>query len=269
MIFLVFARSIKGFIKDHCNLHAASLTFFTLLAIVPLAAILFGIAQQIGVQEILREELTERFKEQQDILHEIIQLANNLLKETKGTLIAGFGFLFLFWSVLKLFRHLENALNNIWHVHKKLTVLKRIGNFFLVIISLPLFLLTSAAIKIGINNFLLDYLVFQGYWGIALIFILKMIPLLLITCLFAFIYYLVPQPIVSKKAALIGGLCAAIGYQILQWIYINFQMGATRLGAIYGSFVALPLFFIWLHFSWQIFLLGAEIVYAEQMQGDK
>ncbi|MBN1914506.1 MAG: YihY/virulence factor BrkB family protein [Parachlamydiales bacterium] len=264
-MFLLLRRAIKGFIKNQCNLRSASLTFFTLLTIVPLVAILFAIAQQVGVQEMVQKELTERFEEQQEIVQEIVGLANNLLLETKGGWIASFGVLFLLWSVFQLFRHIENALNHIWGESNKKNLLKRIGNFLIVLAIIPLFFLVSGFIKIMFVNYLIDYLIFHGYWGMVLIFIVKLFPIIFITGLFAFIYYLVPHGKVSKRAAVFGGFFAAICYQILQLAYIHFQMRAARLGMIYGSFVALPLFLIWLHLSWQVFLLGAEVVYEKQI----
>ncbi len=61
-----------------------------------------------------------------------------------------------------------------------------------------------------------------------------------------------------------GGILAGTLYQILQWVYVSFQIGVTRYSALYGSFAAAPLFFIWLQFSWLVVLFGAELSFAHQ-----
>jgi membrane protein len=93
---------------------------------------------------------------------------------------------------------------------------------------------------------------------------LKLIPLALIWLLFTGLYLFIPNTKVSFKAGLFGGLVGGIIYQLAQVIYINFQIGAARYNAIYGSFAALPLFLMWVQISWFIVLLGAELSFANQ-----
>ena len=73
-----------------------------------------------------------------------------------------------------------------------------------------------------------------------------------------------PNTKVTFRSAFIGGIIAGTIFQITQWIYINFQVGMNKYGAIYGGFAAIPLFIIWLQLSWVIVLLGAEISFANQ-----
>jgi membrane protein len=81
---------------------------------------------------------------------------------------------------------------------------------------------------------------------------------------FTFIFAFMPNTKVRFKSALIGGITAGTIFQIIQWVYINFQIGVAKYGAIYGSFAALPLFLIWLQMSWLIVLFGAEVSFAHQ-----
>ncbi|MDH4010957.1 MAG: YihY/virulence factor BrkB family protein, partial [Desulfobacterales bacterium] len=69
---------------------------------------------------------------------------------------------------------------------------------------------------------------------------------------------------VNFQAGLLGGVVAGTLYQIAQWGYISFQIGAAKYNAIYGSFAALPLFLMWLQISWWIVLFGAELSFANQ-----
>ena len=73
-----------------------------------------------------------------------------------------------------------------------------------------------------------------------------------------------PNTKVKFSAGLLGGIIAGTIYQLVQWAYINFQIGVSKYGAIYGSFAALPLFLVWLQMSWRIVLFGAEVSFAKQ-----
>jgi membrane protein len=73
-----------------------------------------------------------------------------------------------------------------------------------------------------------------------------------------------PNTKVKLRSGLLGGVVAGTIFQIAQWIYINFQIGAAKYSAIYGSFAALPLFLLWLQISWLVVLFGAELSFAHQ-----
>jgi membrane protein len=105
MIILAF----RGYDEDRCLLRASSLTFYTLLSIVPVVAMFFGVAKGFGFERRLEKQLFERFPGQEEILGQVINFANSLLEQTRGGLIAGIGLLVLFWSVLKVLGHIEMA----------------------------------------------------------------------------------------------------------------------------------------------------------------
>jgi membrane protein len=94
--------------------------------------------------------------------------------------------------------------------------------------------------------------------------LLKLLPYVVIWLLFTVVYVLLPNTNVRIRSGLLGGILAGTLYQVVQWVYIKFQVGVSTYGAIYGSLAALPLFLIWLQTSWLVVLLGAEISFAEQ-----
>jgi membrane protein len=96
--------------------------------------------------------------------------------------------------------------------------------------------------------------------------ILSVVPYILIWFLLTFIYIFLPNAKVGFRSGLFGGVLAGTFFVIVQWVYINFQVGVASYNAIYGSFAALPLFLIWINASWIIVLFGIEIVYAHQNQ---
>jgi len=111
---------------------------------------------------------------------------------------------------------------------------------------------------------LTDKMVFLGPAGSLLPGLLKLLPYCMVWILFTVLYVLMPNTKVNLRSGFLGGILAGTMYQVVQWIYIKFQIGVSTYGAIYGSFAALPLFLIWLQTSWLVVLLGAEISFAEQ-----
>ena len=100
--------------------------------------------------------------------------------------------------------------------------------------------------------------------GPFIMFLLKLLPYSTIWIVFTFIFIFMPNTKVKLRYALLAGIFAGTIFQVVQWIYINFQIGAARYGAIYGSFAALPLFLLWLYISWMVVLFGAEFSFAHQ-----
>ncbi len=92
--------------------------------------------------------------------------------------------------------------------------------------------------------------------------LIKMLAVLIITLLFMFLYMALPNTKVNYKKAFIAAFIAAVLFQILSWSYVNFQIGASRINAIYGGFAALPLFLVWVQYSWYVVLFGAELAFS-------
>jgi membrane protein len=102
------------------------------------------------------------------------------------------------------------------------------------------------------------------FLGPALFIGLQCLPFLVFGGLLTYLYKFMPNGKIQLRSALLGGFVAGAAYQIVQWAYIYFQIGASRAGAVYGTFAALPLFLIWLQTSWLIVLYGAELAFAHQ-----
>jgi membrane protein len=103
-----------------------------------------------------------------------------------------------------------------------------------------------------------------GVFSPIIFFLLKLLPYGLLWSLFTFLYIFMPNTKVRFVSGLMAGIVAGTIFQIVQWAYITFQIGAAQYNAIYGSFAAFPLFLIWLQLSWLIVLYGAELSFAHQ-----
>lgn len=251
----IVATAVRRFSSNRNQLRASALTYYSLLSVVPVLAALFGVAQGLGVGELLREQLTVRFSEHTEVLSFAIDFADRMLQQTRGGLIAGVGLVLLLWSVIKALGHIESALNAIWNIRTPRSFVRRVANYIALLIILP----ALVALGSGITVYLIQHA--EAYTPP---FIVRLMPYMVTWTLFMILYMAVPNTNVPFAAALFGGVVAGTAYSLWQWLYIEFQIGVSTYGAIYGSFAALPLFLIWLQVSWMIVLSGAEICYASQ-----
>jgi len=268
-----FKRSMRvlkdtafGFIEDDCYSKASALTFYSLLSIVPVLAVLFGIAKGFGFENALESEINERFLEQRQVVSKLIQFAYSWLHNAEGGLIAGIGTVALFWSVFGLLSNIETALNAIWKTRLSRPYARKISDYLATMIISPVFLVTLSSLNVFIHTHFTSN---QGNIFIEavspfVLFLLKLSPYFLSWGLFTFIYMFMPYTKVYARSAIIAGLIAGSAFQIWQWAYIKFQIGVISYGAVYGSFAALPLFLIWLQISWLILLAGAELAFETE-----
>lgn len=262
-----FIIGLYGFIDHAFFLRASSLTFYSLMSIVPTLVISFAIAKGFGLQSHLTQELKERFPEQQEVLNQVITLAQNWIENSKEGLITLIGIAVLVWSVIKVMSNIEASFNTVWRIKKHRSWVRRFTDFMTLIVVGPLFFITASSVTLFIVHVLKRFIEAEQIYsalGETLIFFIKCIPFALIWILFFLLYLVMPNTKVKIIPALLAGIIAGSIFQLVQWTYIHFQIGANKYGALYGSFAALPLFLAWLQVSWLIVLFGAQFSYAYQ-----
>jgi len=263
----ILILAVRGFFEDNCILRASALTFYSLLSIVPIVAMAFGIAKGFGFQKLLEQQLFEKFPGQDEVMIQIVHYANSLLENTKGGMIAGIGVAFLLWAVINLLGNIERSLNAIWKINNLRTFGRKFSDYLSIIIISPILVILSSSVTVFITTqitLITQKIALLGIFNPFIFFILKLLPYCLVWILFIFTYIVMPNTRVNFSSGFVAGVIAGTIFQVGQWAYIFFQVGVARYNAIYGSFAALPLFMIWLQMSWFIMLVGAEISFAYQ-----
>lgn len=263
----ILILTIRDFAKDNCAYRASALTYFTLLTIVPVLGMAFGIAKAFGMDSLLEEQIRLNFKGQEAIMDRILAISSNLLENTREEVVAGVALLILLWSVIRILINIENTLNAIWNVKKARTIIQKLVDYSAFILIAPALAALSSGLTVYISSIVKEYTASSdiiGSFTPIINFPLKILPYAIIWILLTFIYLVMPNKKVDLKGAIIGGVLAGTAYQLTQWGYIKFQVGATNVNAIYGSFAAIPLFLVWLQLSWCIVLFGAELSYSIQ-----
>lgn len=259
--------SLRQFSEDQCHLRASALTLFTLLSIVPIFAMAFGIAQGFGLQSAIEREALARLAGQEEVARWIMSFAQSLLQTTRGGLIAGIGVAVLFWTVMKVLNNIEVSLNAIWKTESNRTFTRRVSDYLSFMLIAPILLIISSSLTVMITQqigFMSERFEIVGFFHSFILRLLRLVPYGVIWALFTFLYVFMPNTRVKIFSAAVGGVIAGTLYQVFQAAYIYFQVGVSNYNAIYGSFAALPLFLTWLQASWMIVLLGAEISFAHQ-----
>lgn len=264
----VIILAVRGYGKKDLDLRATALTLYSLLSVVPVIAMIFGIAQGFGLESYLTEELQQAFANQPEVLENLLTYSHNMLSNTRGGLIAGIGLVLLIWSVVQVLGNIESAFNSIWYVHTPRTWSRKFTDYLAIMLLAPVFIILSGSINIFIStsiHMLVNRIAFLGETVQNIIVIsLNFLPYLTTSILFFLIYLVMPNIRVRLRSALIAGIVAGCFFQLFQWAYITFQVGVSRYNAVYGSFASIPLFITWLQLSWIIVLIGAEISYCVQ-----
>jgi membrane protein len=263
----VSALTFRGLSEDRCQLRASSLTYYSLLSIVPVLAMAFGIAKGFGFENSLQKTLMERLAGQEEVAQRIIEFSHAMLDNVKGGLVAGVGIVILFYTIIKILSHIESAFNDIWGIKTPRSLTRKVTDYLSIMLICPvLFLVSSAATVIVTSGLkvIMDKIAILGAFSPVILSLLNFMPYCVLWILFTFLYMFMPNDKVRFSSALIAGIIAGTLYHLFQGAYIFFQVNVSKYNAIYGSFAAVPLFFIWLQFSWLIVLFGAEISFAHQ-----
>lgn len=267
----ILLLATRGITENSLQLRASALVYYSLLSVVPVVALMFGVAKGFGLENALEHALQQRLAGQEEILEQVLTFARNLLADTRGGVVAGVGVAFLIWTVIRLLSNIERSFNAIWGEATERSLVRKLTDYLAITLVAPILLLISSSATVFISGRVNAALATLGVFepvGVVVRGGLELVPYLFIWLLLTLLYMAMPNTAVSWRAGLAAGVVAGTLFQLLQVAYIDLQIGVSRNNAIYGSFAALPLFLIWLHFSWLIVLVGAEVSFAVDNAGD-
>ncbi len=266
---LLISKCIARVEEDLLFMRASSLTYQTFLAIVPLLAVMFGVAKGFGIDNAFETFLRTELSEHKEILEYLLSFSQTTLHEAQGGVVAGTGIAVLFFTAMRLFSSVEETFNIMWGIDTPRRYIHRAISYLALIVICPLLLVIagSSTIFLSTHLSLLTKTTFFSHFSPLVAFSVSLIPWATLVILFSSMLYIIPSARVSFRSALLSGIVAASFFQMLQLWYIQLQLGLTKISAIYGSFVALPLFLVWLWMSWCIFLLSGElcVIFEERL----
>ena len=254
----LFFYTARGLQEHGTLVRCAALTFYTLISIVPILALVFAIVKGFGIIEDLIANLYSIFPNNPEIVDYVVEFANKALENTKSGLVAAVGIIALLWAVIRVFDSIERAFNNIWEVSSSRNIARKYTDYITVVVVVPILWTVANAITSYAQGIFVDV---TSVW---MVWVSKMLSVAVMWVLFSFLYYIIPNTKVRISSAVTAGIVAGTAFILFQWGYVYLQSLMTSYNAIYGSFAALPLFLMWVQFSWMILLFGGELSFAFQ-----
>ena len=253
---------LKGFKEDKCPIHASSLTFTTVMAMVPLLVILFAIAKGFGFEQIsgiLIQKTADMPAAFQDAVKTILSTVGSASTGALGSA----GVVFFLWAAIKMLSSIEDTFNIVWGIKTPRAFIDKVRNYIVILVVAPILLIVA-------NAGLPVIMGFAGkltWMGPFLKLGLQAIPVFVMALTFTFVYIMMPNTKVNFTAAFTGALVSAVLSALFQVAIIKLGVLATSANKTYGTLAAIPLFLSWVQISWQIMLLGAEVAFSIQNAG--
>lgn len=237
---------------------SATLTFYTLISLVPVLALVFAVVKSFGLAESLVENLYSLLPQMPEVVDYVVDFATKALARTRGGLMATVSLVTLFWAVIRMFESIEANFNKIWEVKSTRNLVRKYSDYITVVIIAPLLWIVATSI----GSYAREMLGVDG--SVWLQVGSKVLSLLVVCAMFTLIYMVIPNCKVRLHSAALAGLMAGTCFFLFQALYVYLIKWMTSYNAIYGSFAALPLFMLWMQNSWSILLIGCELSFAIQ-----
>lgn len=243
--------------KERLAQVAGSLTFTTLLSLVPLLAVSFALFTRFPVFQRFEQAIERHLLQgllpaelSRTVLHTLHQFAAN------ASGLTWLGSVFLLTAALALLLTIENALNQMWLVTRNRPLLRRLG--------LYLVMLAVGPPALGVSLWATSTLIGASLGWIGTLppsfaFVLDMGPLLLATLVLTALFRFVPNTTVPLGDALLGGLLGGIAFELGKRGFAAYLVKLPTYRTVYGSFATFPMFLLWMYFSWLVTLLAAMV----------
>jgi membrane protein len=258
--------AVREYRTDQCTLRSSALTFYTLVSVVPVITMALAVARAFGLDAIVQKHVWASLSNQTVLVEKVFVFANELLKSTTNGMVAGVGVAILLWTVTSALNNIENAFDRVWEVTQPRRLARRITDYVAIVVVGTVLWLVSIGIAIALQGQTGSLGARLGIPNLALVTValLRIVRFLLIWGLFTVGYIVMTNTRVSRRAAILGGLCGVLLYHGVERLYLGSQTSINSYNAIYGGFAALPLFLTWVQATWMAVLFGAELAFANE-----
>ncbi len=245
---------------------ACALTHRTLLAIVPFFAMMFAIARGFNVQNFLLDQLTQRFASQRDFIVRAVSFVDSYLEHTTDGVFIGVGIVALIVTLYFLLNAVERSFNTIWDCPER-TFARKFTDYTSILFWVPVLMIAAFGISVWIDSGIRSFFLLPNISTIAEI-ALRVLNFAIQVVVFTLLMKYMPNTNVRLRYALFSGVICSISFELLQMLF-SFSLYVSSYNAVYGSFAYIPLFLLWVQFSWLICLVGAQLASAAQAQFHK
>ena len=302
----VISLVFRGFKDDECPIHAAALTFNTLMAIVPILALSLALARGLGNEDYAKDKIrgvvsewTERFEHARDDgaapvapvpvalpevepaamgdetaslaveIDRLVEVGFEKVENISFAALGGVGLGVLFWMVVSVLGKIEGSFNRVWGIPRGRSLWRKFTDYLSVLFILPFLVLLASSLPVVdfATRFLDDNAAQLVRTFMGSGFLKNLMVVLMSTLSFGFLIMFMPNTRVRTWPGVIGGLISALLFIAWMLLCARLQVGAAKYGRIYGSFATVPIVLAWVYVSWEIVLFGAEVAFAVQNCG--
>lgn len=264
LVYKTIFLSIQLFAKGRMNTKASALTYYSLFALVPLIAFIFGIARGFGYESVILKFLFSKFNSSGNIAEKIFEMAKSYLNHAQGGIFVGIGICILLYSVIRVCYQIELSFNDIWKIEKNRSLVRRFTDYISLVFLIPILITITSSLSFYFKFYVVTFLDGMYVVSPAMDLILQVFPFIVTWLVFTMVYMIMPNTRVKFGNAAVAGLVASIGFQVFRSLYFWGQALATNYNAVYGSFAVLPLLLLFIQITWFIVLFGAVISYVSQ-----
>jgi membrane protein len=256
---------IRDWLRGEISVQAMSLAYTTLLSIVPLMVFSFSILKGLGARGDLRLLLHEFLKPlgtaESELTESIMQFVSNM----RGVLLGSIGLAFLVYTVVTTIQKVETSFNFVWRVERPRSLARRFTEYVSIMILGPILLAVALGLLASAQKTefaqRLDAIAPIAWFlgGVA-----KVVPYLIVTAVFSFMYRFIPNTKVELRAALWGGVTAGVIWALVGKMFTAFILYSSSLVVVYTGFAIVLTTLIWVYLSWLILLIGAQLAFYLQ-----
>jgi membrane protein len=251
--------------KGDLTLRAMSLVYTTLLSIVPLIALSFSVLKGLGFHRELEPVLYSFLEPLGDKAYDLTAQVMTFVDNVRSGVLGSIGLIFLLYTVLSMVQKVEESFNFVWRVEQPRSLGRRFSEYVSVMVVGPAIIVAALGVLASMSSSSIVLAVSRYEpFGSLLVMLGKLMPYVLVTGVFTFVYSFVPNTRVRFRAAVVGGLVAGIGWLVSGVVFASFVANSGRTMVIYAGFAVVIVALIWLYVSWLVLLLGAQLSFYVQ-----
>ena len=220
----------RGVQNHNTFLRSSSLAFYTIMSLVPMLALAFGVIKGFGLEKTLENYLFERFVGSEYMIGTAFDLINSVLESTSGGIVAVTGLAVLVWAAVSVFGNVEGAFNAIWEVQSSRSITRRASTYTAVIFLMPLLIVMLTIIFSYVRSLI------GNYASIPYNVLYIIGSFLLVWILFSGAYKMIRNTKVKLSCAFKARLVASVVFFGFQYFPVALQNGVFAYIIIFGLF---------------------------------